>query len=120
MTHEEIIKLAPYPEEHNKRIWAEGYLNALSSIPTKDYEALKLSEYINSMPRIRAWVARDGDASLRVHQSIPVRYDYGDGSPYDKFWRCGDECDLDLPTTLFPWLIWEDEPIEVELIIRKK
>ena len=83
--------------------------------------ALNCTEYIESLeqelvPKIKGWVARDGveDAfngcGLILHYSKP--------------WRAGGEWSnctiaMHLPWNMFQDLKWVDEPIEVELTIRK-
>ena len=79
---------------------------------------------IESLPKIKGWVAR---CKWRCPQEL---YFYsGDDKPI----RCGSHVDdvnedfywdfnheaYPLPPTTFPELTWEDEPIEVELLIRK-
>lgn len=68
------------------------------------------------LPKIKGWVARDSveDAfngcGLILHHSKP--------------WRIGGEWSsqtiaMHLPWSMFPDLCWQDEPIEVELTIKK-
>lgn len=70
---------------------------------------------------IHGWVARDlhfSDASdLYVGQNKPTRYDNGDGSG---LWTGFGEWVMSLPKEMFPEITWEDEPVEVEIIIRRK
>lgn len=71
---------------------------------------------INSLPKIKGWVARDSvedgfiGTGLIFHHSKPS--------------RCGGEWSsqtiaMHLPWEMFPDLKWKDEPIEVELLIKK-
>ena len=74
----------------------------------------------NSLPKIKGWVARDRNGALHFHKDKPHReYDcawYTD-------WKRHPEPEifhLRLPKQMdFPELKWEDEPIEVELLIKK-
>ena len=61
--------------------------------------------------KIKGWVARDSDGSLNIHQEKPSRW-----SIY--LWTFGGGY-FHIDKTLFPELTWEDEPIEVELTIKK-
>ena len=66
---------------------------------------------MNEAYKIKGLVARDSDGSLNIHQEKPSRQ-----SIY--FWMFeGGYFHVD--KTLFPELTWNDEPIEVELLIRK-
>ena len=67
---------------------------------------------------IKGFVARDKDGQLCIF--------YGD-KPHrggcDRWWHpehCPTGDWMNLPEKMFPELKWEDEPIEVELTIRKK
>lgn len=62
---------------------------------------------------IRGWVARDEDGHLFMYCTKPER----DESL--QVWM-GRYADFDLRNALFPDLTWDDDPIEVELIIRRK
>lgn len=61
---------------------------------------------------IQGWVARDTDDLLRLHYSKPERTDGG-------YWQGGYKSTY-FPKGLFPDLTWSDDPIEVELIIKRK
>lgn len=61
---------------------------------------------------ISGWMARDTDDLLRLHYSKPERTDGG-------YWRGGYKSTY-FPKGLFPDLTWSDDPIEVELIIKRK
>lgn len=54
------------------------------------------------------WIARDKDRKLNIFNAKPIRHQYE-----WMFSKCSGEFHS-LPTTLFPDLIWEDEPIEVD------
>lgn len=75
-------------------------------------------------PKIRGWVARDRGAvnamdiecggDLKLWPKVPYRNNVG------LFWMPNfpkDYAIMGLPRTLFPELHWEDDPIEVELMI---
>ena len=63
-------------------------------------------------PTIKGWVARDKDGQLGVYDILPIR---GNTCWYPQVrfenWV--------LPENAFPDLKWEDEPIEVELIVNR-
>ena len=60
---------------------------------------------------ISGWVARDADENLFVYSSKPERI--------GTMWY-GEYANFNLRNRLFPDLTWESEPIEVELIIKRK
>ena len=71
---------------------------------------------INELPKLHGWVARDSyeDAmngvGLILHHTKPI--------------RCNGEWSnmtiaLHLPWNMFPEITWEDEPVKVELLIKK-
>lgn len=61
------------------------------------------------------WIAKDKDGSLWLFENKPVRkkYDWNDSN--SDFMEISDTTGL-----LLPELKWEDEPIEVELTIKKR
>lgn len=61
---------------------------------------------------ISGWMCRDTDDILRLHYSKPERTDGG-------YWQGGYKSTY-FPKGLFPDLTWDDDPIEVELIIKRK
>lgn len=64
---------------------------------------------------MQGYVTRDSDGRLSLFLNRPVRNIYG-------FWQSskfGEREDV-LPESAFPDLTWDDEPIEVELLIRRK
>lgn len=82
----------------------------------------KALNYIKSLPKIKGWVARDnaehyGNSKgwLRLHFRRPEREIHQ--------WVSKDEFNVDdsqiLNDDMFEKLTWEDEPIEVEILIRK-
>jgi hypothetical protein len=71
---------------------------------------------INSLPKIKGWVARDKDGCLNLFCSppplcpTPLRGEVSWVLPPNPMALNGAD---------FPDLHWEDEPIEVELLIKK-
>ena len=66
---------------------------------------------INNGPKIKGWVARDDDLNhIHLFHNKPLRSKWT--------WACGYPA-LQLPDSFMPELKWEDEPVEVELIINK-
>lgn len=64
---------------------------------------------------MQGYVTRDSDGRLSLFLNRPVRNIYG-------FWQSSKwrEREHELPESAFPALTWDDEPIEVELLIRRK
>lgn len=65
--------------------------------------------------KVTLWAARDRDGNLYGHERYPFRSLYFFG-----FWGSVDEDSFKLPKTMLPELNWEDEPIEIELTIKRK
>lgn len=68
---------------------------------------------------ISGWVARDKNGLLSLFRLYrPERgYDYnGDFGE----WGTSIGCQITLPSRLFPDLTWDDDPIEVEIILKRK
>lgn len=110
MTREEIEKKAyeVYPEireEHTERDINDPYRKAYIKGLTEQLDC----------PKIKGWVARDKSGIIRVGEYKPERGDY---EPARGKWCAYGEC-LTLPKESFPNLKWEDDPIEVELIVKK-
>lgn len=70
------------------------------------------------------WIARDKNGELTLFSNKPNRYtsigkepinEYWDVVPVNKFTSA-----MILNSNMFPNLTWEDEPIEVELVIKQK
>ena len=61
---------------------------------------------------IQGWVARDKDNIPRLHYDKPERTSGG-------YWQGGFKSSY-LPRNAFPDLTWDDDPIEVEIIIKRK
>lgn len=62
---------------------------------------------------ISGWVARDWNCHLNLFTHRPMR------DSVIRWWD-GEYADINLPSSLFPDLTWSDDPIEVELIIKRK
>lgn len=59
------------------------------------------------------WVARDKDYTINISYSKPTKG--------QTLWIPDDGILIELPTDMFPQVKWEDEePTEVELIIKQK
>lgn len=90
---------------------ANAIINAFDSLPTISQEQPELC---------KGWVARNRpntSPSLVFFYDKPIRQDNGWG---DKFWHSPNTWseEISIPANLFPSLRWEDEPIEVEVVIR--
>lgn len=77
---------------------------------------------MDKIEKIKGWVARDDDGTLAIHYEKPRRVCYynneivSDGTP----WVWENEAGYGLlPVKIFPDLKWEDEPLEVELTIKR-
>lgn len=62
---------------------------------------------------IQGWVAVDDDGDLFLYRTKPAR------DEVSGMWMSG-ECPLDVGINLFPDLTWDSEPIEVEIILKRK
>lgn len=60
------------------------------------------------------WIARDRDGQLCLWDICPKRRNghWGPGAPILQHW-------LELDSSMFPHLTWEDEPLECDLIATK-
>lgn len=81
-----------------RTIYREGYMQA-----EKDLE---------KYPTLRGWAARDENGVIHLFEVEPRRME-------NKWWDRDYNC-VCLPIDAFPSLKWEDDPIEVELIIKTK
>lgn len=71
---------------------------------------------------IQGWVCRDKkDNALNLHAEKPYRAQSG-YDVYDEpdWWESDCASFLPLDKSLFPDLIWSDEPLEVEIILKRK
>lgn len=82
------------------------------------YQASELDFNVNTEDTmISGWVARDKGGFISLFSYCPDRVIHDDLG----FWGhndCSDE--IDLPKSSFPDLTWDDEPQEVEIIIKKR
>lgn len=62
----------------------------------------------------QGWVARDKDNNLFIYSDKPKRVYDGEFSRWEGL------CLDTISNSLFPDLTWDDDPIEVELIIKRK
>ena len=112
MTEEKINEMAleAYPEKYVQMPFCMS-ANDINEDHREGYK--KALNDIESLPKIKVWVARDSDGCLTLCKVKPQRWE-GD------FWigEGGAEY-FPLDSQIFPELTWEDEPIEVELLIRK-
>jgi len=65
---------------------------------------------------IQGWVARDEDGELFLYIESPKR-EYGDWET-PSIWASETFAQLD--STLFPDLTWESDPLQVEIILKRK
>lgn len=65
-------------------------------------------------PKIRGWIARDKNGKLNLFSTEPFR----SNSAFSD-WYPRDEIAFALDSHLFPNLLWESDPIEVELIMNR-
>lgn len=66
---------------------------------------------------VQGWVARDSSGFISLFSYLPKRSTHTNVG----YWGCDDGRDeIDLPKSLFPDLTWKEDPIEVELIIKRK
>ena len=71
-----------------------------------------LSEKDAEEPVIQGWVARDGNGNLWAYTHKPIRS--------DKTYWLGEGADFTLSNDMLPDLTWVSDPLEVELIIKRK
>lgn len=66
---------------------------------------------------IQGWMGRDKDGFISLFLYRPDRVIHDDLG----YWGYDDNrYEIDIPQSLFPDLTWDDEPIEVEIIIKRK
>lgn len=74
-------------------------------------------ERMASCPTIKGWVARDGHGALVFSNEKPSRLEWCGW----KLWKISRGTPaVVLPNTFLPSLRWEDEPREVEIIVKSK
>lgn len=77
---------------------------------------------MDKIEKVKGWVARDDDGTLAIHYEKPRRVCYPNGNimPDGTPWVWENEAGYGLlPVKIFPDLKWEDEPLEVELTIKR-
>lgn len=74
---------------------------------------IKALKEIESLPKIKGWVTRDlgNEIESNLFTEKPIRGEFN--------WFVSNGDIIRLNRNIFPELKWEDEPIEVELLIRK-
>ena len=76
-----------------------------------------VKEKYESLPKIRGWVARDKDGTLAFHTgAAPVRMK--EFSSRKEIWD-NFGSGMNISKSMFPEILWESDPVEVELLIRK-
>jgi len=112
MTQEEIIKKAyeVYPEDMGWWFDPTGYAEKVDLNAERREGYIKALTEVNSLPKIKGWVARDSDGCLNYFNSKPLRGEASWVMPQNPMALNGAD---------FPDLRWEDEPIEVKLLIKK-
>ena len=110
MANKELDKKAfdMYPHSREGR---EGYIKGFCDGEREGTVHAILNHPCNNLPKIHGWVARELNGALNLYEVEPARY--------KGFWWDRDYTSTCLDPDLFPDLTWEDEPIEVELLIRK-
>lgn len=102
------------------REW-RGASDVIYSLPDMNqfYQVSDLDFDLDADTVIQGWVARGEEDNISVFQYKPERntcLTYG-------FWDDGYGCpmgSIDLPKESFPDLTWESDPIEVEIILKRK
>lgn len=114
MTQEEIIKRSyeVYPEPLNDNYPStKEYLEAKARAEDKRISYIKgLTEQLDC-PTIKGWVARESDGYIYLFAEKPTRN--------QKIGGWNGTTLLEFPKGILPQIRWEDEPIEVELIIKE-
>lgn len=62
---------------------------------------------------IQGWVARDWNCHLNLFTHKPIR------NPEIRWWE-GENVGMSLPSYILSDLTWESEPLEVEIVIKRK
>lgn len=93
--------------------WDSEYVEGLIECAFEDgYTAAEQSMTDSEATVIQGWVACDKGGMVRLHYTEPKRTDGG-------YWQGAFKSSY-LPKGKFPSLTWSDEPIELELIIKRK
>lgn len=108
-------------EEQIKQKAFEAYPKNESEIDGYDWNENEREAYIKalketeSLPKLKGWVARDKNGEINYFQEYPRRIT----EDRRNYWWDRDYISMCIDENSFPELTWEDEPIEVELLIRK-
>lgn len=114
MSHEEIEKKAfeAYPVAEKVLGYESGPFGIFDMNDMQREGYIKALEEIEELPKIKGWVARDGDGELSFYECKPKR------EKVFHYWKkIGWFADLNRKN--FRDLTWADNPIQVELLIRK-
>lgn len=115
MTEEQINEkaLEAYPEKFVQMPFCIS-ANDINGDHREGYK--KALNDIESLPKIKGWVVRD-ECGLWLYREKPYRVE----GTFCSHWtdKNGPNSELPLDINIFPELTLEDEPIEVEILIRK-
>ena len=122
MTQQEIIAKAyeTYPDAPS-RIPDSGDINYDQALKREGY--IRALNELNKLPKISAFVARDHKlegANIGLYQTLPVRKEFKSTDYKNYHWMSTSYGTIQLPDSFFPEITWKEEPVEVEIIIRKK
>lgn len=92
----------------------DAYLQgAQDFLGKQDAQLLNNPKQLDADTVIQGWVARDGNGELYIYSKKPNR------TEWNRCWAQGGSF-LQLLPNLLPDLTWESDPIEVEIIIKRK
>lgn len=89
------------------KVTIEEYKRIFNGVFDKAYAIGKQEKDADTV--IRGWVARDDYNNLKLFENKPMKYRYN--------WE---DSNGEMPIELFSELTYNDDPIEVELIIKRK
>lgn len=115
-------KEAAYFPEYDSivnKVFGAGNLESWELDEAKRLVSLAKAELLKDLasgPTIKGWISRDGHGSLVFSNEKPSRLEWCGW----KLWKISrDTPAVVLPNSLFPSLRWEDEPREIEIIIKE-
>ena len=120
MTEQEINQkaLEAYPEDicgYSTEIKVGAKPEPLDCNLRKREGYVKALKEVEGLPKIKGWVARDKNGEIHYFQEYPRRV-----TEYElNHWWDRDYISMWIEKDSFPELTWEDEPVEVELLIRR-
>ena len=124
MTHQEALEILRAHQEWRRYDGPIGkgpemqdpkLLGEAIDVACWSLEAALKGPELESLPKIRGWVARQIEGDLFWFSHRP-RYNFDSGSWEAEF---GGESKLEIDETIFNGLSYYDDPVEVELLIRK-